>query len=289
MTAAEVRKRLAQYYQLPEHAAEPVIAYQPGSYVPEFFVPCTPAAADTPAPPVETVEHTTATSACVSGAPRLADPRSLWQSRRDGVSRWPCGRGRDIASPDAVDRFWAPIVKASAPVLLCIGDPFSPRPGPGPGNESTEPRPQRHNDRRVPPVEFGAVYRLGDAGTARGGASGAEQALSHSSACRNGAAGSAGRAGDAHRGIQQSVDAQAWRTASLCAGLGSTMAAIFAIRIIPTTATGMPDESSERPHGDVWSDHARPGPCHRALGRGGIRSRARNARRRRMPASTQDA
>ena len=37
MTAGEVRKRLAQYYQQPEHQAELLIAYQPGSYVPEFF------------------------------------------------------------------------------------------------------------------------------------------------------------------------------------------------------------------------------------------------------------
>src|SRR6478752_1731690 len=41
MTAAEVRKRLGQYYQLPEHAGEPIISYQPGSYVPEFALPAT--------------------------------------------------------------------------------------------------------------------------------------------------------------------------------------------------------------------------------------------------------
>src|SRR5262245_17096640 len=37
MTAAEVRKRLVQYYQRPEHRGEIVIAYQSGSYVPDFF------------------------------------------------------------------------------------------------------------------------------------------------------------------------------------------------------------------------------------------------------------
>ena len=44
MTAAEVRKRLGQYYQSPEHAGETVIAYQTGSYVPEFFLPQAPSA-----------------------------------------------------------------------------------------------------------------------------------------------------------------------------------------------------------------------------------------------------
>src|SRR5262247_4935756 len=42
MTAAEVRKRLVQYYQRPEHRGEIVIAYQSGSYVPDFLQPVTP-------------------------------------------------------------------------------------------------------------------------------------------------------------------------------------------------------------------------------------------------------
>src|SRR5262245_64423398 len=41
MTAAEVRKRLTQYYQQPEHQAELIVAFQPGSYVPEFLQPAT--------------------------------------------------------------------------------------------------------------------------------------------------------------------------------------------------------------------------------------------------------
>src|SRR5262249_25835014 len=59
MTAAEVRKRLTQYYLLPEHRHELLISYQPGSYVPEFVRPIeeevdsapatAPASAPTPA------------------------------------------------------------------------------------------------------------------------------------------------------------------------------------------------------------------------------------------------
>jgi hypothetical protein len=56
MTAAEVRKRLAQYYQLPEHATETVITYQSGSYVPEFFAPPSPVVADAPVAPDESQE-----------------------------------------------------------------------------------------------------------------------------------------------------------------------------------------------------------------------------------------
>ncbi|WP_041598095.1 hypothetical protein [Granulicella tundricola] len=39
LTAAEVRKRLAQYYQQPEHAAEVHIHLRPGSYIPAFTWP----------------------------------------------------------------------------------------------------------------------------------------------------------------------------------------------------------------------------------------------------------
>ena len=50
MTAAEVRKRLVQYYQRPEHSREIVIAYQSGSYVPEFSQPATRARRHRPLP-----------------------------------------------------------------------------------------------------------------------------------------------------------------------------------------------------------------------------------------------
>src|SRR5262245_10825943 len=39
ITATEIRKRLAQYYQQSEHRDELVIAYQPGSYLPDFSQP----------------------------------------------------------------------------------------------------------------------------------------------------------------------------------------------------------------------------------------------------------
>src|SRR5450755_4606955 len=39
VTAAEIRKRIAQYYQEPGHAAELRISLPPGSYVPHFDWP----------------------------------------------------------------------------------------------------------------------------------------------------------------------------------------------------------------------------------------------------------
>jgi len=40
-------------------------------------------------------------------------------------------RGRGVAHSSAIERFWAPLVAPGAPVLLCIGQPFSQWPGPG--------------------------------------------------------------------------------------------------------------------------------------------------------------
>ena len=109
MTAGEVRKRLTQYYQLPEHAGELFISYQPGSYVPDF----------SPSPTATVV------------AQPFAEPESQRQPR---LRRWLAGsttaaaivaiavlvtlaRGRLVTPPSAIDRFWAPIVELPAPVL----------------------------------------------------------------------------------------------------------------------------------------------------------------------------
>ncbi|HEY7055339.1 MAG TPA: hypothetical protein VH458_02380 [Vicinamibacterales bacterium] len=122
MTAVEVRKRLAQYYQRPDHRSELMISYQPGTYVPDFSQP--PSAVATPAlsaPPV-----------AVAAAPPLP---------RIHAARWAVTAAAAIAvavilgawlvasrppaplSSDAAGRFWAPLVTSSDALLLCIGDP----------------------------------------------------------------------------------------------------------------------------------------------------------------------
>lgn len=130
MTAAEVRKRLAQYYQLPEHAGETIIGYQPGSYVPEFYLPEARSVPDVPA-----------------GGPAATD------MGRARIARWAAAAlaasvalglvvgmiwGRPPASgSDAIARFWAPILNSAAPVLVCIGDTLRIDQGGGP--EATAP------------------------------------------------------------------------------------------------------------------------------------------------------
>ena len=120
MAAAEVRKRLVQYYQEPEHTHELVISYQPGSYVPEFLA--APTAAAVPAAP----------SAAGGDALRSrlkAPPALVWILGTLAavgllltIALWPRAAG---VSTTALGRFWQPILSASGPVLLCIGDPYS--------------------------------------------------------------------------------------------------------------------------------------------------------------------
>jgi len=126
MTAAEVRKRLTQYYLLPEHRNELLIAYQPGSYVPEFSPGIVTAAAEATLPAPEALpspfrsRHSTRWLALFALAVSvLAIVGTLAVMKRGGT----------VAS-DAVARFWAPILESSSPVLICIGDPTSvPPPG----------------------------------------------------------------------------------------------------------------------------------------------------------------
>jgi hypothetical protein len=123
MTAAEVRKRLSQYYQLAEHAAEPVISYQPGSYVPEFFLPSRREVPDgSPAPSAPPSPRWRLTTLQWMGAVAAAAAVAAlaWVA---------VARNRPGGPVNAVARFWSPILASSSPVLICIGDPSSTRQG----------------------------------------------------------------------------------------------------------------------------------------------------------------
>lgn len=120
MTAAEVRKRLGQYYQRPEHRGELVIAYQAGSYVPDLFQPVTPR--KTGLPPGDGGE-----------SPRVLASSRLrtWMAAAAAVvlasailGAWLIASRQPAGLPtDALTRFWSPILASSSPLLLCIGDP----------------------------------------------------------------------------------------------------------------------------------------------------------------------
>ena len=108
IAAAEVRKRLIQYYYDPSHAGELLIELSAGSYIPTFREPDAPA----PDPP-----------------PVLAASRSRTWLRYAitalaaalfGVA---IGRYRPTPPLSNIDRFWEPIVSSRSPVTYCLGEP----------------------------------------------------------------------------------------------------------------------------------------------------------------------
>ena len=120
MTAAEVRKRLAQYYQSPGHENETRIEFPLRSYIPEFRFPTT---APVSAPPPAAIQT-------VVGARKTSDGN--WQSVAAlliscvvlSAFVWSKLPPRE----NALDRFWAPVEASSSPTLLCIPDMNSPHP-----------------------------------------------------------------------------------------------------------------------------------------------------------------
>lgn len=119
VTAAEIRKRTAQYYQDPEHRDELRITLSSGSYVPQFHraangVEPGTQVADTgtspaPEPAATTKPHSRLWlgTALMAGVAILALAAILvWQQMQRA----------------ALDAFWGPAFNSSRPVLLCIAD-----------------------------------------------------------------------------------------------------------------------------------------------------------------------
>ena len=107
ITAGEIRKRLAQYYQEPGHETEIRIDLPSGSYVPEFRppvqkpipIPIAPA----PAARRNWRKPAYLAAAAVALALVVAGVRTLWPAET------------------ALDRFWGPLLESPGPVLLCVG------------------------------------------------------------------------------------------------------------------------------------------------------------------------
>lgn len=104
-SAAEVRKRLAQYYLEAGHGTELRVGLPQGSYIPEFHQP----------QPAGTLD------------PVRARPRRLWRllavlgvAVSAVLGAWAVFGLR----LSAMDRFWAPILDDRAPAVICIEQPL---------------------------------------------------------------------------------------------------------------------------------------------------------------------
>jgi hypothetical protein len=130
MTAAEVRKRLVQYYYNPDHAGELVIELPVGSYVPSFREPPTqqPALASESAPdaraeasPRELVTWSDAEPSKLAGRHQnwLSVGTALLFAALIGFG---IGRVRFPRQPTNLERFWEPVTATSNRITYCVGE-----------------------------------------------------------------------------------------------------------------------------------------------------------------------
>jgi hypothetical protein len=113
-TAGEVRKRLAQYYLVPAHESELRISLPTGAYLPEVH----PVAAH-PETTIETkIER-------VELAPTPPN-RRRWQvaaAVAGTVALLLAGIFSLAPRRTELDQFWAPLIKAQGPIVMCVGQP----------------------------------------------------------------------------------------------------------------------------------------------------------------------
>jgi len=116
VTAGEIRKRIAQYYQEPGHEQEIRILLPSGSYVPQFYLPEEIGAAGPQVPSLSQAQKTSLPGPSASArSPRLY-AGLLVVLILVGVlaSRLP--------RPTPIDVFWAPFFKSPDPILFCVAD-----------------------------------------------------------------------------------------------------------------------------------------------------------------------
>lgn len=128
VTAAEIRKRIALYYQQPGHEAELRISVDSGSYVPQFHWPHQPAAAPIQPQP-DAITHPSGEMA-VAAPVEIPLPRRRFRAvlltslvlalvAGGSVFAW---RWTHI-SP--IDFFWGPVITSSDRVMFCIVEQHS--------------------------------------------------------------------------------------------------------------------------------------------------------------------
>ncbi len=132
-TAAEVRKRLIQYYYRPEHAGELIIEMPVGSYVPAFREPA--AGTNHAGAGVAGPAPAALPNSYIAGGqlPSLEEPAAGTNLRRwfsiaaalalAVLAGFGLGRIKVSSEPSNLERFWEPITSASSRITYCLGMP----------------------------------------------------------------------------------------------------------------------------------------------------------------------
>jgi hypothetical protein len=132
VTAAEIRKRIAQYYQDPAHEHELRLSLPPGSYVPKFDPPHS-VRVEEPHSTLLTHGEPESVGAAPTGLPTERYVVAATPAMRGwatpvltsvvlllmAVGGWVWWQGSQTS---ALMEFWAPVLNSSDPVLFCIAD-----------------------------------------------------------------------------------------------------------------------------------------------------------------------
>lgn len=133
VTAAEIRKRIAQYYQDPGHEHELRISLLPGSYIPQFHWPSTGPAIqagkeEQPDHSPQPITHEPHPAESITANPSIPTHSKTWRTAflslcaaltiaaATAAFFWNANRRTPF------DFFWGPVLKSSDPVLFCIAD-----------------------------------------------------------------------------------------------------------------------------------------------------------------------
>jgi hypothetical protein len=130
VTAAEIRKRIDQYYHDPKHSQEIRLFLPSGSYAPQFSWPGYPnGLAVTPSAPPNGSSVTAVTAQTAPESEKAKSVPHRWISTKalililailvtiSAAGIW--WRG---SRPTILQEFWAPFVKSPEPALFCIAD-----------------------------------------------------------------------------------------------------------------------------------------------------------------------
>jgi hypothetical protein len=118
--ASEIRKRLAQYYQVPASAGEIRIELFSGSYVPQFSFP--PGVPTNPIPAGKPIDVPVEAPTSAKRFQHWILPASaiLVVGAIMALVLW-----RGCPQTSALDLFWKPILSSNSKVTLCVGAPVS--------------------------------------------------------------------------------------------------------------------------------------------------------------------
>jgi hypothetical protein len=125
VTAAEIRKRIAQYYQDPGHESELRVSLPPGSYIPQFHWPETGKqnggthGAIIPLAPAVILDE-----ALKEEPERASRWRWFWPATALVVALLCVGAAFlwESTQRSPLNFFWGPVINSNEPVLFCVAD-----------------------------------------------------------------------------------------------------------------------------------------------------------------------